>query len=764
MTDAGGQVVRGGIGDLVVRPDAALKAVGRFPFATDLTTSGTLHAAVARYPHAHAVIRWVDVTAALALPGVRDVVVGADMPGSPTYGPELADRPVLAADVVRHAGEAVAAVAADDPQTALRAAAAVVVHADPLPLQVDLDAAAAAPPLHPDGNVVRRIEVRHGDPVAEVLARSRGAVVVEGTYTFAPREVAPAGPAAVLALPVGGGLVLYTASGWPLSDRDQVAQCLNLTPSQLQLEPAGAAGPPPADLDSAVLAGLLAGRTGRPVRLVADPSAVARAPGAGPAARLHYRHHAEADGRLLAVQASVVLDAGAYAGVSATTLSELCVSAVGPYHVPHAEIDAVAVRTTNPPAPALRGGGAALACVAHEAQLDRLAALLELDPLELRERNALAAGEPLPTGQYLPDGAPVAALLYSCAEAKLPGRRRAPGPADLPGGAGRAADRATVRRGVGFAAGMTPLLPGEGADIPATASVRYADGKASVSCSAAEFGQGFVTVALQVVIDLLGVTECELVPTGGDAPSAGPAAGSRLTWVAGGAVHLAAREVAEQICAEVAAAHGVSPGLLSVRGGRVRSHDGLVDATLLELAAGRPFEATATFAPPATEPLDSAGQGNAYAGFTFAAHRAVVDVDPELGLVRLVDLACAADVGRTINLTQLLAVLEGGTAAGAGLALLEDAAEPGGAAAWARGPRYLVAGAADMPPASVAGLVESGQEGSPLGAKGVWDAPVGPAAAAVLAAIRDATGATLDAVPVRPWHLVPGLSAQGTQA
>jgi CO/xanthine dehydrogenase Mo-binding subunit len=586
------------------------------------------------------------------------------------------------------------------------------------------------------------LHVLHGDPVDESAAGA--AVVVEATYTIGAREPGGSGPAAALALPLGGGLVLHTSSGWPQADRDQIAQCLNLTPPQLRLIPAGAAGPPPGALDVAVLACLLAGRTGRPVRLVDHREGVARAPAAGPAALLHYRHHADADGRLLAVQARVLLDAGAYAGVAATTLAALCTAAVGPYRVQHAEITGFALRTTNPPAPEPRGGGAAAACVAHEAQLDALAARLGLDPLELRARNVLDETDPLPTGQLVPGGAGVSALLNACADAPLPGRRRAYRRLELPGGAGRASERSALRRGVGFAAGMTPLLPGEGADPPATATVQYVDGRARVSCAAPELGQGFLSVAAQIVREVLGTAECELAPTDADAPSAGPAAASRLTWVAGGAVAAAARGVAHEICAGLAATRGVSANLLTARGGRVRSFDGLMDASLEELAAGRAFECTATFAPPPTEPLDSAGQGNAYAGFGFAAHRAVVDVDLDLGLVRVVDLTVAVDVGRVVNLVQLLGCVEGGTAAGVGLALLSEDSD-------GRGP--LTADALDVPLPTVAELLENPQAGAPFGAKGVWDVTVGPAAAAVLAAVRDATGTAVRSTPVRPWDL-----------
>jgi CO/xanthine dehydrogenase Mo-binding subunit len=280
------------------------------------------------------------------------------------------------------------------------------------------------------------------------------------------------------------------------------------------------------------------------------------------------------------------------------------------------------------------------------------------------------------------------------------------------------------------------LLPGEGQDHPATATVRLTEGLATIRCDAAEHGQGFLTVAMQIVREVLGPAEVELVPTDSDAPSAGPAAHSRLTWVAGGAVFAACTALAAGLCAELAEAQGVSADLLHVRGGRIRSYDGLLDVALADVLAGRSLEQTATYTPPRTEPLDPAGQGVAFAGFGVAAHRAVVDVDVDLGLVRVVELLAAVDVGRVVNLTQLLGVLDGGSTSGLGMVLGE----------WAT--------TADTPGTSVADLFVAGQEGSWLGVKGVWDTPVGPAAAALAAAIRAATGAPVTELPVRPWHLV----------
>jgi CO/xanthine dehydrogenase Mo-binding subunit len=399
-----------------------------------------------------------------------------------------------------------------------------------------------------------------------------------------------------------------------------------------------------------------------------------------------------------------------------------------------------AVRTNNPPVFEARGAGSAPTCVAVEAQLDRVAAQLGLDPLVVRDRNHLGPADALPTGQLVDGGSPGAALLATVNGAPLPGRRRAR--AELPGAA-------RVLRGVGSALGMAPLLTGEGVDHPATATVRYQAGEAVISCPGAELGQGFVTVAMQIVREVLGAENLHMVAVDAGAPSAGPAVGSRLTWVAGGAVHAAAKAIADELCAEAGAAQGVSAGLLTARGGRIRSYDGLLDIALVDVAAGRAFERTATFRPPATEPLDPDGQGKAFSGFGFAAHRAVVEVDPDLGLARVVELVAAADVGRVVNLTQVLAALDGGSTDGIRLALGADVGEllPG------THPIVAHLTAADLPGTSVADLFEIPQEGSWMGVKGIWDTPVGPAAAAVLAALRAATGAELVRFPVRPAEL-----------
>lgn len=744
------EVVSGGIGDVAMRPDALAKTVGAFPYLADLRADRMLHAVLLRSTHPRADVLEIDVSDAEDMPGVVAILTAADLPSDAFYGPARADRPVLAGGVVRHLGEPILVVAAEDPVAAARAAAAVDVrYRAHLPV-LDVAAAARAKPWHPDGVVVRELTTARGAVGPPDWARPLpvpGAVyVVDGEYAIGRRAGTAASPG-VLALPgslrpgqTPPGDVVCTVvlnSGWWHADREQIAQCLNLTPDRIRVVPAGSDGTPDGELTAAVVATMLALRTNRPVRLL--DAGVRTAPGAGPAARLRYRHHVDAEGRILALQAEILLDAGAYAQHAAADLAALCATAAGPYRTPAAHVTALALRTDNPPPPPERGAAAAT-CVAVEAQLDRIAACFDdLDPVVVRGRNLLAADDALPIGQVVPGGCQAGELLRTVASAPLPGRRRAGTLDRFPGAVGLSAPQGALVRGVGHAVGLTPLLPGEGQDHSATATVTYADGLATVSCAAAELGQGFLTVGMQIVREVLGAERVELTVADSDAYPAGPAWGSRLTWVAGGAVHAAASAIAKALCAEIGAERGLSPELLTARGGRIRSYDGLVDLSLAEVAAGRSFSRTETFSPPPTQSLDPLGSGAAFAGYGAAAHRAVVEVDVELGVVRIVELVGAFDVGRVVNLTQLLGVLEGGATSGVALALHGQAGYPT---------------TEDLGGLSVADLLEVPQEGSWLGVKGVWDVSTGPAAAAVLAAIRNATGAAVVETPVRPWHLV----------
>jgi xanthine dehydrogenase D subunit len=752
----------GRVGDSPIRPDGTPKVQGRFAFSSDLHAEGMLWGRTLRSPHPHARIVALDVGPALAIPGVACVVTADDVPGSATYGLISADQPVFARDVVRFEGEPVAAVAADHPDTARRALAAVDVTYEVLPPLVDAEGAPDAPPIHPDGNVIRRVTIDHGDPAAE------GDVVIEGVYEVGMQDQAFLGPESGLAMPDGeGGVDLWVATQWLHEDRDQVAACLGLPPDDVRLHLGGVGGAfgGREDVSMQVHACVLALAAGRPVKMsyLRDESFlghVHRHP-----ARLRYRHHATRTGDLVKVEAEVVLDGGAYASSSAAVVANAARFACGPYRVPNARIDAVVVRTNNPPCGAMRGFGAVQVCFGHESQMDRLAAELGMDPVELRLRNAMRSGDVLPTGQRITGTAPVAECIRAAVDLPLP-PPAGDGLLERPGGAGRTDDPARTRRGVGFAVGFKNLLYSEGFDDTSEARVRLSGGVATVSTAVAEVGQGFVTIAGQIARTALGTDAVVVEPAGtGAVGSAGSSSASRQTWMSGGAVLRACRRVADQVRADLARRLEVPPESLSVTddgritvtatGGRGPGGDGepVVDLTVAEAAGGGDYEAAAVHRHRPTVRLDDRGQGDADVSYAFAAHRAVVDVDPDLGLVRVVQVATGQDVGRVLHPTQVVGQIEGGIAQGVGLAVMEEIVVEGGLVRNPSFTDYLIPTVADAPEV-LATCIEQPEPGAPFGAKGVGEPPTISSTPAVVAAIRAATGVDVTRVPVRPWDLV----------
>jgi xanthine dehydrogenase D subunit len=754
VTDLQSPRVRGGpaggrVGDSPVRPDGTPKVQGRFAFSSDLHAEGMLWGRTLRSPHPYARIAGIDVGPALAIAGVACVVTAADVPGAATYGLISADQPVFAGDVVRYVGEPVAAVAADHPDTARQALEAIAVTYEPLPPLTDPEAAPDAEPIHPDGNVIRRIEMVHGDPSVT------GDVVVEGTYEVGMQDQAFLGPESGLAVPDGeGGVDLWVATQWLHEDRDQVAACLGLPAEQVRLHLGGVGGAfgGREDVSMQVHACLLALAAGRPVKMsyLRDESFlghVHRHP-----ARMRYRHHATWQGDLVRVDAEIVLDGGAYASSSSAVVANAARFACGPYRVPHALIDAVCVRTNNPPCGAMRGFGAVQVCFAHESQMDRLAARLGIDPVELRLRNALGPGDGLPTGQTITGTAPVAECIRAAAAHPLPPPAGG-GLLERPGGAGRTDDPGRTRRGVGFAVGYKNLLYSEGYDDTSEARVRLEGGVATVACAVAEVGQGFVTIATQVARTLLGCDAVVLEPPDTLAVgSAGSSSASRQTWMSGGAVERACRLVADQVRSALARRLDVSPEALSLtEDGRLVGPG--VDVGVAEAAGDDAFEASAVHRHRPTTPLDERGQGTPDVSFVFAAHRAVVDVDPDLGLVRVVQVATGQDVGRLLHPTQVTGQIEGGIAQGVGLAVMEEIVVEDGLVRNPSFTDYLIPTVADAPDV-LATCIEQPEPDAPFGAKGVGEPPTISSTAAVAAAIRAATGVDVTRVPVRPWDLV----------
>jgi len=748
----------GGIGSSPLRPDGTLKVKGEFAYSSDLWLDDALFGVTLRSPYPRALIKKIDITEALKVPGVHAILTHEDVPGVKTYGLDHSDQPVLAMDEVRYQGEPVAILAADDPHTARRAVDRIVVEYEELDALTDARRAVfddTAPLVHPDGNVVRHQPIRHGD------ADSASAeVVVVGEYEVGMQDQAFLGPESGLAVPAAdGGVDLYVATQWLHVDRDQIAPCLALPVEKVRLTLAGVGGAFGAreDLSMQVHACMLALYTGKPVRMVYGREEsffghVHRHP-----AWMRYEHGASRDGQLVYVKAQIVLDGGAYASTTKAVVGNAASLGAGPYNVPHVAIDAYGARTNNPPCGAMRGFGAVQACFGYESQMDALAAKLGLDPVELRARNAVSQGSVLSTGQVIDSPAPLAEMLRRAAATPMPAEKASTVAGDLPGGYGNTTRGEGVRRGVGYGVGIKNICFSEAFDDYATALVRLelvgGEPAATIHTAAAEVGQGLVTLQAQVARSELGVEQVVVRPADTSVGSAGSSSASRQSYMMSGAV----RAACEAVRARLAALVGRTPEDISLAGGKVISVSLGVVADLVELLAAGPIEETAVFRHRPTQRLDpTTGQGNSHVQLALCVHRAVVDVDVELGLVKVVELAAVQDVGRIMHRVALEGQIPGGTAQGLGLALMEEIQVVDGRVRNPSFTDYLIPTILDMPPMKL-DILEYADPHAPYGLRGAGEPPTLSSTPAIMAAIRDATGLPLRRVPLRPDDIaLPG--------
>lgn len=748
--------ISGGIGDSPLRPDGTLKVRGEFAYASDLWHENMLWGATLRSPHPHATIARLDVAPALAMPGVHAVLTHEDVPGENVYGLKHQDTPVLAEGVVRYQGEPVALVAADHPETARRACKAIAVVYEVLEPITDPERAAhdeTLPPLHPGGNVVRYQRIVKGDPSATAD------VVVSGVYEIGMQDQAFLGPEAGLAVPDGeGGVDLYVATQWLHVDQKQTAHALGLPLEKVRLTLSGVGGAfgGREDLSMQVHSCMLALHTGRPVKMSYHREEsffghVHRHP-----ARMYYEHGATAAGDLVYVRAKLYFDGGAYASKTPVVVGNGTTLSVGPYNVPNAHIEGWGVYSNNPTCGAMRGLGAVQPTYAYESQMDKLAAALTMDPAELRIRNAMSEGSTTVTGQVVDFPAPVAELVARVRDMPLP----SPSDGDilgLPGGAGNTTHGEGVVRGVGYGVTIKNISYAEGLDDYSTARVRLeliaGEPVAMVHTAAAEVGQGLVTVQQQIARTELGVERVTLHPNDTSVGDAGSSSASRQTYVTGGAVRNACQAVADRVYALTASHLNVSPAGLSLQGGKVVDADGVVLADLATVLGESAIEETREYHHRRTYPLDpSTGQGNAHVQYGFSAHRAVVDVDQDLGLIRVVQLDCAQDVGKAINPDAVTGQIQGGSAQGLGLAVMEEIQIVDGKVRNPSFTDYLIPTILDVPPMNIA-VLERPDPNSPYGVRGVGEPPTISATPAIANAIRAATGLELPRVPVKPEHI-----------
>jgi xanthine dehydrogenase D subunit len=741
------------LGTSALRPDGGAKVQGSFSFSSDLWAENMLWGATLRSPHPYARIISIDTTAAWKIAGVETIITHEDVPGQLTYGLISSDQPVFAKDFVRYMGEPIAAVAADHPETCRRALAAIVVEYEVLTPLADgeraLDPTVA--PIHPDGNVIRELQIIRGDQSAT------GPIVVEGTYELGIQDQAFLGTEAALALPDhdGKGVDVYVATQWLHEDQKQMAACLNLPVDKVRLTLGGVGGAFGAreDISLQVHCALLALRTSRPIKMQYGREEsffghVHRHP-----AKIWMRHHADADGRIIRVESRMLLDGGAYASTSSAVLTNAATHAQGPYKCDNATVYTYAVRTNNPPCGAMRGFGVVQACFAHESQMDKIAAAALISPVEVRLRNAMETGDLLITGQPVESVAPVARCIRETAALPMPDELSpTPDPLELPGGSGRTADRQHIKRGIGWGVSIKNIMYSEGFDDYSTARVTLQDGVVTLKFATSEVGQGFVTLAPQIARTVLGVDQILIDPMDTSIGSAGSTSASRQTWMSGGAVDGACRLVRERLFERVGQQHNIDPLRLAIDGTDVVDTMGDLRISVAEATLGQRFEETFEYHHRPTEDLDENGQGNCHVAFAFVAHRAVVDVDTELGLVKVVQVATAQDIGRALNPLSVVGQIEGGIAQGLGLAVMEEIIVDNGRVRNPSFTDYLLPTALDAP-VVVASFVEEPDPQAPLGAKGVGEPPCISVTPAIVAAIRDATGKDLSRVPVRPYDI-----------
>jgi xanthine dehydrogenase D subunit len=749
----------GRIGDSPLRPDGTLKVTGQFAYGSDLWMDGMLWGATLRSPHPSARIRSVSIGEALATPGVHAVLTHDDVPGANRYGLEHADQPVLADGVVRYQGEPVAIVAADHPEIAAQAARKIQVSYDVLEPVTDSVAALApdASRVHPGGNLVRHLKLRKGVPAASAP------VVVTGDYQVGMQDQAFLGPEAGLAVPDGtGGVDLYVATQWLHVDQRQVCAALGLPPERVRLTLAGVGGAfgGREDLSMHVHACLLAMHTGKPVKMSykRDESFfghVHRHP-----ATMRYEHGAAPDGRLVYVKATIFLDGGAYASSTSAVVGNAGTMGIGPYVVPSVHVDAYGVYTNNPPCGAMRGFGSVQTAFAYEAQMDKLAAALHMDPVELRCLNGMSLGAQAPTGQVIDSPAPVAELLRLVQRRPMPPEANSaqqPEVLELPGGAANTTHGEGVRRGVGYAVAYKNVGFSEGYDDYSVARVRLevsaGEPTVTVHTAAAEVGQGLVTIEQQICRTELGVRRVVTHPKDTSVGSGGSTSASRQTYVTGGAIKAACQQVRDRVFTLACQRLGLTIADLRLADGYVVSASEDTVVPIAEVLGNQVIEETVEWRHRPTYPVDpETGQGFAHVQYAFAAHRAVVDVDTELGLVKVVELACAQDVGKALNPDAVLGQIHGGSAQGLGLAVMEEIQVSGGRIRNPSFTDYLIPTILDMPPVHV-DMLEYADPNAPYGVRGVGEPPTISSGPAIAAAIRAATGLELGRIPIKPEHL-----------
>jgi aldehyde oxidoreductase len=735
------------VGQRLIRLDGQRKVSGTEIFGADEFPAGCLGLRVIRCPYHRAQFCFGDLDAFIrSKPGILAVFTARDVPGKNCYGviPRFADQPVFAENEARFRGEAVAAVVGEAEAVEALDLGGFPVSWEELPALKEIDEALSpdAPQIHAHrkGNILVGGRVVRGD-VDQALADA--SITAEAEYETSFVEHAYIEPEAGFARRAGGRVEVQACTQSPYMDRSDIAAILGLQAEEVRIIPTAVGGGFGSKLDLSVqpFVALAAWHLGRPVRMVYSRTESIMSTTKRHPARMRLRGACTPEGKLRALDFAADFNTGAYSSWGPTVAARVPVHASGPYYLPHYRAVTRAVHTHLVPAGAFRGFGVPQAAIAQEQLYDDLADRIGIDRLEFRILNALDAQTPTVTGQVLGDGVGIRA----CFEVLRPKWRAArQSAADYNSKA-----QGPLRRGVGVA-GMWYGCGNTSLPNPSTIRIGLKrDGRIALHQGAVDIGQGSNTIVTQICADALGAPIDRFDLVSGDTavtPDCGKTSASRQTLVTGKAAQMAGTQLRAAI---LSLAKACACASIHFEDGCivVRDKDNLqrIDLSNLPLDAhGYVITAEATFDPPTT-PLDENGQGTPYAAFGFGAHMAEIEVDTDLGTVRVLKITAAHDVGRAINPTLIEGQIEGGVAQGLGMALMEEFF-PG------KGENlhdYLIPSAGDIPIVESI-LIEDPSPIGPFGAKGIGEQAVIPTAPAILNALHDAIGIRVRKVPATP--------------
>lgn len=731
------------LGASAIRVGNRQRALGETRYGFDQGRDGDLYLACVRADKAPARIKEIYVATAEALPGVVRVFTAADIPGVNRLGiiPVSKDQEFIARDMVRHRGQAVALVAAESQAAALAGARAVKLELEEVPGVFDPEEALAqgAPLVHPDhptGNLLKENLIKKGD-ASEALAKSH--VVVEAEYTTGRVEHAALEMEGGRAEYDGGRVIVWACTQNPHYDQADLALFLGVEPDKIRVVQAETGGGFGGKLDVSVqpFLALAAWHLKRPVRMAYTREESLLATGKRHPFRMRYVTGADAQGRITAMKAELLADTGAFASYGLAVCMRAAVHATGPYLVPNVDVRCRMAYTNNTWNGAMRGFGVPQVAVAHEGQMDALAAELGMDPLEIRLKNALRAGDATATGQVLHSGVGLVRCLERIQPIYDEWRRNL-------------SHDEWHRQGVGLGC-MFYGIGNTGVSNPSTAQIEWRpDGRVVLYTGVAELGQGSDTVLRQLAAERLGLDPDNIDLCRGDTDrttNAGATSASRQTYISGNAV-LAAADNLEALLLEAAREYKGGKHLdLEMRGQKICEKSGQMwtiettEVARFLAESGREAKSGGKFDPNFSALDPETGQGRPYATYAYAAQCALVEVDNASGQVKVKEVAAAHDVGRAINQRAVLGQICGGVAMGVGMALMEEYHTGSSDNLQS----YHIPTAVDAPKVTPL-IVEEPEETGPYGAKGVGEPALIPSAPAVAGAVSLALGKPM-------WHL-----------